>query len=142
MSDFGIGANIDDKHYFGVNWERDLPVPTVADLRNVVAGDPSPDGKAPWIKRGIEVGHIFQLGNKYSKAMKCEVLGENGKPVTLEMGCYGIGVPAWSPPPSSRTTTTKASSGATPWRRSRSPWYHCAMKPSWCVKPPTSCTPN
>lgn len=93
MSDFGIGANIDDKHYFGVNWERDLPVPTVADLRNVVAGDPSPDGKGTLeIKRGIEVGHIFQLGNKYSKAMKCEVLGENGKPVTLEMGCYGIGV--------------------------------------------------
>eukprot|EP01030_Chromulinospumella_sphaerica_P006631 gene6631-6482_t len=93
MSDFGIGANIDDKHYFGVNWERDLPVPTVADLRNVVSGDPSPDGKGTLeIKRGIEVGHIFQLGNKYSKAMKCEVLGENGKPVTLEMGCYGIGV--------------------------------------------------
>ncbi|CAI8713318.1 MULTISPECIES: proline--tRNA ligase [Pseudomonas] len=93
MSDFGIGANIDDKHYFGVNWERDLPVPTVADLRNVVAGDPSPDGKGTLeIKRGIEVGHIFQLGNKYSKAMKCEVLGENGKPITLDMGCYGIGV--------------------------------------------------
>jgi prolyl-tRNA synthetase len=65
MSDFGIGANIDDKHYFGVNWERDLPVPTVADLRNVVAGDPSPDGKGTLeIKRGIEVGHIFQLGTK------------------------------------------------------------------------------
>ena len=65
----------------------------MADLRNVVAGDPSPDGKGTLeIKRGIEVGHIFQLGNKYSKAMKCEVLGENGKPVTLEMGCYGIGV--------------------------------------------------
>ena len=70
MSDFGIGANIDDKHYFGVNWERDLPVPTVADLRNVVAGDPSPDGKGTLeIKRGIEVGHIFQLGNKYSNCL-------------------------------------------------------------------------
>ncbi len=93
MSDFGIGANIDDKHYFGVNWERDLPVPTVADLRNVVAGDPSPDGQGNVIiKRGIEVGHIFQLGTKYSDAMKCQVLGENGKPVTLTMGCYGIGV--------------------------------------------------
>jgi prolyl-tRNA synthetase len=93
MSDFAVGANIDDKHYFGVNWERDLPVPTVADLRNVVAGDPSPDGKGTLeIKRGIEVGHIFQLGTKYSEAMKCQVLGENGKPVTLTMGCYGIGV--------------------------------------------------
>ncbi|MBV6288487.1 proline--tRNA ligase [Pseudomonas aegrilactucae] len=93
MSDFGIGANIDDKHYFGVNWERDLPVPQIADLRNVVAGDPSPDGKGTlMIKRGIEVGHIFQLGTKYSEALKCQVLGENGKPVTLAMGCYGIGV--------------------------------------------------
>lgn len=93
MSDFGVGANIDDKHYFGVNWERDLPVPEIADLRNVVAGDPSPDGKGTlMIKRGIEVGHIFQLGTKYSEALKCQVLGENGKPVTLAMGCYGIGV--------------------------------------------------
>ncbi|MGI4838565.1 MAG: proline--tRNA ligase [Janthinobacterium lividum] len=93
MSDFGIGANIDDKHYFGVNWERDLPLPEVADLRNVVDGDPSPDGKGTLsIKRGIEVGHIFQLGTKYSEALKCQVLGENGKPVTLAMGCYGIGV--------------------------------------------------
>ena len=72
MSDFGIGANIDDKHYFGVNWERDLPVPQVADLRNVVEGDPSPDGQGTLvIKRGIEVGHIFQLGTKYSEALKC-----------------------------------------------------------------------
>lgn len=93
MSDFAVGANIDDKHYFGVNWERDLPLPEVADLRNVVEGDPSPDGKGTLvIKRGIEVGHIFQLGTKYSEAMKCQVLGENGKPVTLAMGCYGIGV--------------------------------------------------
>ena len=93
MSDFGIGANIDDKHYFGVNWERDLPVPQVADLRNVVEGDPSPDGQGTLvIKRGIEVGHIFQLGTKYSEALKCQVLGENGKPVMLSMGCYGIGV--------------------------------------------------
>ncbi|WP_161864545.1 MULTISPECIES: proline--tRNA ligase [Pseudomonas] len=93
MSDFVIGANIDDKHYFGVNWERDLPVPTVADLRNVVEGDPSPDGQGTLvIKRGIEVGHIFQLGTKYSEALNCQVLGESGKPVTLTMGCYGIGV--------------------------------------------------
>lgn len=93
MSDFAIGANIDDKHYFGVNWERDLPLPIVADLRNVVAGDPSPDGQGTLeIKRGIEVGHIFQLGSKYSEAMNCTVMGENGKPATLTMGCYGIGV--------------------------------------------------
>ncbi|MDH1538294.1 proline--tRNA ligase [Pseudomonas chengduensis] len=93
MSDFAAGANIEDKHYFGVNWERDLPLPKVADLRNVVAGDPSPDGQGTLeIKRGIEVGHIFQLGTKYSEAMNCQVLGENGKPVTLTMGCYGIGV--------------------------------------------------
>ncbi len=93
MSDFAIGANIDDKHYFGVNWERDLPLPVVADLRNVIAGDPSPDGKGTLvIKRGIEVGHIFQLGTKYSEAMKLNVLSEQGKPTTLIMGCYGIGV--------------------------------------------------
>src|SRR5690606_15412617 len=82
-----------DKHYFGINWERDLPLPEVADLRNVVAGDPSPDGQGTLaIKRGIEVGHIFQLGTKYSEAMKLNVLNEIGKPVTLIMGCYGIGV--------------------------------------------------
>ncbi len=93
MSDFAIGANIDDKHYFGANWERDLPLPEVADLRNVVAGDPSPDGQGTLeIKRGIEVGHIFQLGSKYSEAMNCTVMGENGKPAILSMGCYGIGV--------------------------------------------------
>ena len=93
MSDFAVGANIDDKHYLGVNWERDLPLPAVADLRNVVEGDPSPDGQGTLvIKRGIEVGHIFQLGTKYSQALNCQVLGENGKPVILTMGCYGIGV--------------------------------------------------
>jgi prolyl-tRNA synthetase len=93
MSDFAVGANIDDQHYLGVNWERDLPLPEVADLRNVVAGDPSPDGQGTLvIKRGIEVGHIFQLGSKYSQALNCQVLGDNGKPVILTMGCYGIGV--------------------------------------------------
>jgi len=92
-SDFAAGANVDGKHYFGINWERDLPLPAVADLRNVVEGDPSPDGQGTLvIKRGIEVGHIFQLGTKYSEAMNCKVLGESGKPVTLIMGCYGIGV--------------------------------------------------
>jgi prolyl-tRNA synthetase len=93
MSDFAAGANIDGKHFFGVNWERDLPLPEIADLRNVVAGDPSPDGNGTLvIKRGIEVGHIFQLGTKYSEAMNLTVLSEQGKPVTLAMGCYGIGV--------------------------------------------------
>ncbi len=93
MADFAAGANVDGKHYFGLNWERDLALPQVADLRNVVAGDPSPDGQGTLvIKRGIEVGHIFQLGTKYSQAMNCKVLGEDGKPVILTMGCYGIGV--------------------------------------------------
>tara|TARA_Y100001001_G_scaffold163822_2_gene193992 strand:- start:590 stop:2320 length:1731 start_codon:yes stop_codon:yes gene_type:complete len=92
-SDFGAGANIDGKHYFGINWERDLPLPEFADLRNVMAGDPSPCGKGTLeIKRGIEVGHIFQLGTKYSAAMKASVLDENGKDRTMVMGCYGIGV--------------------------------------------------
>ncbi|WP_151705406.1 proline--tRNA ligase [Nitrincola alkalilacustris] len=93
MADFGAGANIDDKHYFGINWERDLPLPEVADLRNVVAGDPSPCGEGKLeIKRGIEVGHVFQLGNSYSSAMNATVLDENGKAAIMEMGCYGIGV--------------------------------------------------
>ncbi len=93
MSDFGAGANIEDKHYFGINWERDLPTPEVADIRNVVAGDPSPCGQGVLeIKRGIEVGHVFQLGNSYSSAMNATVLDENGKAVVMEMGCYGIGV--------------------------------------------------
>ena len=92
-SDFGAGANIDGKHYFGINWERDLPTPRVADLRNVQAGDPSPDGQGTLnIRRGIEVGHIFQLGVKYSEAMKATVLDENGKAVPMTMGCYGIGI--------------------------------------------------
>ncbi|OTA19727.1 proline--tRNA ligase [Xenorhabdus beddingii] len=93
MSDFGAGANIDDKHYFGINWERDLPMPEVADIRNVVEGDASPDGKGTLlIKRGIEVGHIFQLGTKYSDALKATVQNEDGHNQVMSMGCYGIGV--------------------------------------------------
>ncbi|RLM14147.1 proline--tRNA ligase [Gibbsiella quercinecans] len=93
MSDFGAGANIDGKHYFGINWERDLPLPQVVDIRNVVEGDASPDGKGTLlIKRGIEVGHIFQLGTKYSEALKATVQGEDGRNQILTMGCYGIGV--------------------------------------------------
>ncbi|MDU4941521.1 MAG: proline--tRNA ligase [Mixta calida] len=94
MSDFSAGANIDGKHFTGINWGRDLPEPLqIADLRNVVEGDPSPDGKGTLlIKRGIEVGHIFQLGTKYSEAMKAAVQGEDGRNQTLTMGCYGIGI--------------------------------------------------
>ena len=93
MSDFSAGANIDGKHYFGINWERDIKLPDVVDIRNVVEGDPSPDGKGTLsIKRGIEVGHIFQLGKKYSEALKATVLDEQGKATVMTMGCYGIGV--------------------------------------------------
>jgi prolyl-tRNA synthetase len=93
MADFVAGANQDNHHYTGVNIGRDFPEPAVADLRNVVSGDPSPDGKGALdILRGIEVGHIFQLRDKYSKAMKLAFLDESGKPRIMEMGCYGIGV--------------------------------------------------
>ncbi len=94
MADWVCGANEADFHITGVNWSRDLPEPDlIADLRNVVAGDPSPDGKGPLtIERGIEVGHVFYLGTKYSQAMNATFLGENGKPQFFEMGCYGIGI--------------------------------------------------
>ncbi|MGQ7274646.1 proline--tRNA ligase [Marinobacter sp. V034] len=93
LADFVCGANKEGVHLTGVNWERDLPLGRVEDLRNIVEGDPSPDGDGHLeIKRGIEVGHIFKLGNKYSKAMNATVLDENGKSAILEMGCYGIGV--------------------------------------------------
>jgi prolyl-tRNA synthetase len=94
MTDWVCGANQPDCHMTGVNWGRDLPEPTlIADMRNVVAGDASPDGKGVLaIERGIEVGHVFYLGTKYSKAMNATFLGENGKPQFLEMGCYGIGI--------------------------------------------------
>jgi prolyl-tRNA synthetase len=93
LADFVCGANETGKHLSGVNWQRDLPLVEAVDLRNVVAGDTSPDGKGTLsIARGIEVGHIFQLGQKYSSAMKADVLDENGKTVTMTMGCYGIGV--------------------------------------------------
>jgi prolyl-tRNA synthetase len=94
MSDFVVGANEADFHFTGANWVRDLPEPEiVADIRNVVAGDPSPDGKGVLaIDRGIEVGHVFYLGTKYSRAMNASFLDETGKPQPFEMGCYGIGV--------------------------------------------------
>jgi prolyl-tRNA synthetase len=93
MSDFVCGANEAGYHYTGANWRRDLPEPLVADLRNVVAGDPSPDGKgALAIQRGIEVGHVFQLGTRYSADMQATYLDESGKPQLMQMGCYGIGI--------------------------------------------------
>ncbi|MBM4217560.1 MAG: proline--tRNA ligase [Gammaproteobacteria bacterium] len=93
LADFVCGANEVDHHLTSVNWGRDLPEPTAADLRNVVEGDPSPGGSGQLrIRRGIEVGHIFQLGRKYSEAMQATVLDEAGKPIVMFMGCYGIGV--------------------------------------------------
>ncbi|MEO0317907.1 MAG: hypothetical protein RL404_1584 [Pseudomonadota bacterium] len=93
MSDFVCGANEADFHYTGANWGRDLPEPLVADIRNVVAGDPSPDGKGVLeVQRGIEVGHVFQLGTRYSEDMKATYLDEKGQPQLMQMGCYGIGV--------------------------------------------------
>lgn len=93
MADWICGANEEGYHLTGVNWGRDVPEPVVADLRNVVAGDLSPDGKGKLaIERGIEVGHIFVLGTKYSKAMDATFLDEDGKPKFFEMGCYGIGI--------------------------------------------------
>jgi prolyl-tRNA synthetase len=94
MSDFICGANEADFHITGVNWGRDLPEPdAVADIRNVVEGDPSPDGKGVLaIQRGIEVGHVFLLGTRYTQDMNCTYLDENGKPQLMQMGCYGIGV--------------------------------------------------
>jgi len=93
MSDFICGANAENFHYTGVNWGRDLPEPVVADIRNVIAGDASPDGKGVLeVQRGIEVGHVFQLGTRYSEDMKASYLDEQGKPQLMQMGCYGIGI--------------------------------------------------
>ncbi len=93
MANFVCGANENGKHFTDCNWKRDLPIAQAADLRNVIDGDPSPDGKGTLsIARGIEVGHIFQLGRKYSHSMKATVLSDKGKSVELAMGCYGIGV--------------------------------------------------
>jgi prolyl-tRNA synthetase len=93
LSDFAAGANQDDKHLFGINWKRDLPLAVAADIRNVVEGEATPDGLGTYaMARGIEVGHIFQLGTNYSKSMNATVLDENGKAQVLLMGCYGVGV--------------------------------------------------
>ncbi len=93
MANMVVGANADDWHLTGMNFGRDCPEPEVADIRNVIEGDPSPDGRGVLsIARGIEVGHVFQLGQKYSAAMNAVVLGENGQPTTVTMGCYGIGI--------------------------------------------------
>jgi prolyl-tRNA synthetase len=93
LSDFAAGANTDGQHYFGINWDRDLATPVTADLRTAVEGDRSPDGKGHLqTARGIEVGHIFQLGTAYSEAMNAVVLGEDGRSHVMPMGCYGIGI--------------------------------------------------
>jgi prolyl-tRNA synthetase len=93
LADFVCGANERDMHYVGVNWGRDLPEPTPQDVRNVQSGDPSPSGRGTLkLARGIEVGHIFQLGQLYSEAMQASVLDEAGKAILMYMGCYGIGV--------------------------------------------------
>ncbi len=93
IADFICGANQNGKHWAGLNWERDLPLPKIADIRNVIDGDASPDGKGTLqIARGIEVGHIFKLGTKYSEAMNARILDESGKSTVMLMGCYGIGV--------------------------------------------------
>ena len=93
MADFVCGANIPGHHYTGVNWNRDVPQPQRMDLRNAVTGDPSPDGHGTLVvRRGIEIGHIFQLGTKYSESMNCIVLNAEGRAVPIHMGCYGIGV--------------------------------------------------
>lgn len=93
MSDFAAGANEEGRHYIHANWGRDLPEPETGDFRNIEEGDPSPDGRGRIrIRRGIEAGHIFKLGAKYSEAMDVTVLDENGKPITVMMGCYGIGI--------------------------------------------------
>jgi len=93
LVDFVCGGNADGTHYTGANWERDARITRVVDLRKVVAGDPSPDGQGTLgIARGIEVGHVFQLGQNYAEAMKATVLDDTGKPQTMYMGCYGIGV--------------------------------------------------
>lgn len=93
LSDFICGANQDGKHYKGTNWERDLPLPQIEDIRLIVEGDASPDGKGTiTLARGIEVGHIFQLGDKYTQSMKATIINEAGKNQTMLMGCYGIGI--------------------------------------------------
>jgi prolyl-tRNA synthetase len=93
MSDFAAGANQDGEHLFGLNWERDCPLPDMMDLRSVQNGDPSPDGQGTLtIRKGIEVGHVFQLGSKYAEALNATVLNEQGRQQVMTMGCYGIGV--------------------------------------------------
>ncbi len=93
LADFVCGGNQDGTHYIGANWDRDARVTRIADIRKIVEGDPSPDGKGTLrIARGIEVGHVFQLGQKYAEAMGATVLDETGKAAVMQMGCYGIGV--------------------------------------------------
>jgi prolyl-tRNA synthetase len=123
MSDFVCGANEADFHYTGANWGRDLPEPDlVADIRNVVEGDPSPDGKGVLaIQRGIEVGHVFYLGTKYSKAMNATYLDETASRKLFEMGCYGIGVTRILGAAIEQNHDARGIIWPVPWRRS--PWW-------------------
>ena len=145
MSDFICGANDAGYHLTGVNFGRDLPEPaTVADFRNVLAGDPSPDGKGTLeLCRGIEVGHIFQLRKKYAEALKCCFLDVNGQSQIMEMGCYGIGVSRIVGAAIEQCTTNGESSSRAPLRRSKSAscrWATPRVKQS--RPPPTSFTPT
>ena len=124
MSDFTAGANIDDKHYFGINWNRDVDMPITADLRTAVEGDPSPDGKGTLnMARGIEVGHIFQLGTAYSEAMNAVVLGEDGKSHIMPMGCYGIGITRTVASAIEQNNDKRGYAGQNPSHRSRLSYY-------------------
>ena len=119
MPSFVCGANEDGYHVKGATWRRDVPDAEFADIREIVSGDPSPCGEGTLeIRRGIEVGHIFQLGTKYSESMNASVLDEQGRSQPMVMGCYGIGITASSRPPLSKTMTTTASSGPPRWRLS------------------------
>ncbi len=146
MSDFVCGANADGFHLTGVNWGRDLPEPAlVADLRNVVAGDPSPDGRGTLaIQRGIEVGHVFYLGTKYSAALKATYLDEDGSARLLEMGCYGIGVTRLL----GAAIEQNHDARGIIWPAPIAPFtvVHLPRRttgsPRRCARPPTPCTPE
>ena len=120
-ADWVIGANEDDYHYTGFNFGRDAAEPEFVDLRNVVEGDESPDGQGRLkLARGIEVGHVFQLRDKYTQAMNVSFLDNNGKSQIMEMGCYGIGITRVVAAAIEQNTTKKASSGPKQWRRLKS----------------------
>ena len=121
MADFVCGGNAAGSHFTGANWERDARISRVADLRNVVEGDTSPDGHGLLhIARGIEVGHVFQLGSKYAEALKATVIDAEGKPQVLSMGCYGIGVSRIVAAAIEQRHDDKGMIGPKPWLRGAS----------------------